>query len=40
MWEILPFKKILKLQVAEKEFKRKLFENLRKRRKKFIEGRN
>jgi len=32
--KILPYKKILKLQVAEKEFKRKLFERLKKRRKK------
>ena len=33
--KILPYKKILKLQIAEREFKRKLFENLRSRRKKF-----
>lgn len=33
--EFLPFKKILKLQVAERDFKRKLFNELRKRRKKF-----
>lgn len=31
--KILPYKKILKLQVAEREFKRKLFERLKKRRK-------
>ena len=35
--KILPFKKILKLQVAEKQFKRKLFENLKKRRKRLKE---
>tara|TARA_B100001057_G_scaffold468733_1_gene528231 strand:- start:41 stop:487 length:447 start_codon:yes stop_codon:yes gene_type:complete len=29
----LPYKKILKLQIAEKEFRKTLFENLRKRRK-------
>ena len=34
---ILPYKKIVKLQIAEKQFKRKLFENLKKRRKKFRE---
>jgi len=35
--EFLPYKKILKLHVAERDFKRKLFNELRKRRKKFKE---
>lgn len=30
---ILPYEKILKLQIAEREFKKKLFEKLRERRK-------
>lgn len=33
----LPYKKILKLQIAERQFKRKLFENLKKRRKRLKE---
>lgn len=32
--KILPYKKILKLQIAERGFKKRLFENLRKKRKK------
>ncbi len=32
--KILPFKKILKLQIAERDFKKKLFENMRGKRKK------
>ncbi len=39
MQKILPYKKILKLQIAERDFKRKLLENLRKRRKKLREER-
>jgi hypothetical protein len=35
--QFLSHKKILKLQVAEREFKRKLFNELKKRRKKFKE---
>lgn len=34
--KILPYKKILKLQIAEREFKKKLFENLRDKRKKVL----
>lgn len=34
--KILPYKKILKLQIAEREFKKKLFENLRDKRKKLL----
>ena len=34
---ILPYRKIVKLQMAERQFKRKLFEELKKRRKKFRE---
>jgi hypothetical protein len=35
MKKILPYKKILKLQVAERRFKKTLLERLRKRRKKY-----
>lgn len=35
--KVLPFKKILKLHIAERQFKRKLFENLKKRRKRLKE---
>ena len=38
--EFLPNKKILKLQIAEREFKKELFEKLREKRKKFREKRN
>jgi hypothetical protein len=38
--KVLPNKKILKLQIAEREFKKVLFEKLRERRKKFREKRN
>ena len=37
--KVLPYKKILKLQVAERQFKRKLFERLKERRKKYREKR-
>ena len=38
--EVLPNKKILKLQIAEREFKKELFEKLRERRKQMREKRN
>ena len=40
MQKILPYKKILKLEIAERGFKRKLLENLRERRKKLLQERN
>lgn len=38
--KFLPYTKILKLQIAEKEFRKTLFENLRKRRKRGFEKKN
>lgn len=40
MKKIIPYKKMLKLQIAERKFKRILLDRLKKRRKKMMEERN